>query len=342
MRHSWRPTSLPCTAAPRPDRLPSPDESKDTVRFPRLHVTRLLAPAALVALVLAGYAAYADSPSRDLPADPADDLRLTASQPFAGLPDKEIRELDEIRRKLVHRCMVAAGYREYNGTDPEPLEQASPVVILNRDLIGWASEAHARAQAFGRNVPAEPVEVVSFDADHDAVLKGCVAEAGERIGPGYRKTVDRAISLLNEMSEEYSETVDASRVRELTAPLTACLADAGFDADAGEAKGIGLRPETFGVPTGAPEGGSREPALQREPGTLEVLPPTPARLYLPSPEESALAVAMFRCHHTTGVIDELRTIVNNAQQTVWNNHKAELQTLKPALTTLIHSGTTQL
>ncbi|MEO3786046.1 hypothetical protein ABGB12_22175 [Actinocorallia sp. B10E7] len=293
----------------------------------------------LVVLAVVGCTGEAGTKAPGPSVDLSNDIEITSSQPFAGFPVEKMRTLEEIRRKLVYRCMVERRYRYYEQADPEAAPRLSPLLTLDRELVGWATEAHARGQGFGTNLPAVPAKVVASNTNHDKVLRNCVAEFRRKTGPHHRKVFRRAGDLRDEMSREYSDAVDSARLDELKAPVVECLADAGFDAEAEKRERFGLRPETFGIERGGPEGGQREPRLKREPGTIEVLPASPARRYVPSAKEAELAVAMFRCQHETGAVDVLRALVNDAQQVVWNRHEDELAELKKELAALVKAGT---
>ncbi|MCD0453102.1 hypothetical protein LO762_28540 [Actinocorallia sp. API 0066] len=299
----------------------------------RLGVARVVAPFVLMAFVTAGCSGEAGTPDRRVPADAADDAGVTREQPFAAFPDGDLRVLDDVRRKLMHTCMVESGYREYAAADPESTERVSPSLVLDRELVGWAGEAHARARGFGLDVPATPVTVLSADVNHDTVLDTCVQGAQTKIGPEFRKVEQRAVDLFNELNQDYVRAFDTNRFKELNSRVVTCLADAGFTVDDAKRKDSGLRPEAFGIKPGGPEG--TEPEKGRpKPGTLLTIPASPARRYVPTDGEAELAAAVFRCQRKDGVIGELRALVNDAQRAAWTKHEDELAELKPALASL--------
>ncbi|MDX6739993.1 hypothetical protein [Actinocorallia sp. A-T 12471] len=307
----------------------------------KLATPRIAASLGLVFLMLAGCAGESGPERPGPPVDPSGDIAMTAAQPFTAFPQEDVNTLNEIRRKLVYRCMAEAGFPAYRQENLAMPARVSSLLNLERHIVGWASERHARAQGFGSDAPPTPVEIVSFDAGHDKLLDGCVADAGARIGPKFKRTIDLATDLANTLSAERVEVFDTAKYKELNASVLACLSGKGFDADERTREDIGARPEAFGVKTGGLAEMS-EPVLKREPGTIEVIPAQPARRYVPTAEEADLAAAMFTCQTETGALTDLRTLVNDAQRTAWTRHEDDLANLKTDLTTLLKTATTLL
>ncbi|MEV0900893.1 hypothetical protein [Actinoplanes sp. NPDC049802] len=173
--------------------------------------------------------------------------------------------------------------------------------------------------------------MLSNDPRFDAALERCTRKSDDALGEESRATVLAYAELGNELSTAYGAWVREAVPRE-SEPLLDCLAGEGYEVP--DRQAYLKRPYDF-TPFGVPLGKSRGKALdwtpKRKPGTVEVGPVKPAREYVPSPRESDLAAAWYRCDEKTGRLKKLVDGSHQAEPGIVAGHEDRLRELNPKI-----------
>lgn len=212
--------------------------------------------------------------------------------------------LERTQGRLRAGCLAKRGFHQLSKLDNP--EQPDPFADLNVTAPDFAarSEDDARRFGFGWNEPAQSAHIISSDPAFDRAFDQCGNRAAQTIDPEFPRLRSRAYNLINKINVETTRaSLDgpaAADFDRMTAPLLDCLDRHGFHGASGQQRSL----DSYGVgrPTGRLTG--PEPAPPRKiPGTVEVLPPVPERTYLPTSQESALAVVTVRCAREIGYGD---------------------------------------
>jgi hypothetical protein len=201
------------------------------------------------------------------------------------------------------------------------------------------SDEQARAQGFGRDERVQKANVVSFDAGFDRAFVACRNDAGEEIGHEVAKVERQVADLYNKVGDERVEAMNSPKERAETDQavhaLLACVEQRGF-----RPVKPGVRTlEAFGIgrPAGRHEG-AEPPAPERKPGTIAVLPAVPARRYVPTPQESRLAVAAAQCARQTGYAERIGAQWTRLLRDALAEHEAEIVELRPKVEQIAKSA----
>ena len=212
--------------------------------------------------------------------------------------------LEQAQEKLRADCMAKRGFPQLANIGRP--EQPTRFADLNVTAPDFAvrEEDVARRLGFGRDEPAQPAHVISSDPAFDRAFDQCGKAAAQTIDPEFPRVRSRAYDLINKINVETTRaSLDGPAALDfdrMTTPLLDCLDQHGFHGTNGQKRS--LDSYRVGRPTGRLTG--PDPAPPRKvPGTVEILPPVPERTYLPTPEESALAVATSRCAREIGYAD---------------------------------------
>ncbi|MBQ0904336.1 hypothetical protein [Micromonospora sp. U21] len=253
-----------------------------------------------------------------------------AKRPFDLFLGEELGLIDWARIKLTDKCVASRGYPQVlQGALEKPY---NPFYYLAADYdgLGPMTEEQARRSGFREDRPPTPTSVVSSDKNFDAVNERCLKEASKALG-GAQETVNSYAMLGNDVYEAYR-----AEINELLEPQRAkiadCLEDKKFKFDRqGYVKEDDLT--SFGLPPGRYEGGDNPLNWKpkRVPGTVEVSPPWPAQRYIPSQQESDLAVAMFRCSQEVGVRQAFDEKSTEIQRAIVGRYEARFAEMNPKI-----------
>jgi len=210
---------------------------------------------------------------------------------------------EQLQRRRVE-CMADRGYPQLAEAAAGGEGGSDLSSTLNATAPDFAvrSEVEARRSGFGQDEPRQAPHVLSYDKGFDETLERCTDEAAKRLGGDLPRVRADAYDLMNVVSVEVAGRIRtgsaASTFKALAAPLLDCLDRAGFrPAKSGVERDIDAY--GLGVATGHLAGADPAPP-RRVRGTVETLPAAPARAYVPTPAEAALAVAAARCARETG------------------------------------------
>jgi hypothetical protein len=257
---------------------------------------------------------------------------------FTDLHGKDIGVIDLAARTVRDRCVDDAGFaRNLVDLPKEAPDLLEPVIASARGAEP-ETEAQARERGLGWDVPAQPARVVSFDPRYDAVLARCTSAAWNRIGARAATTFNSYLDVVNQVTKDFGVRVDARSDPTIPAKMYDCMAAHGYPAT--DRQAFLSRPDptvAFAVPLGSTGGPDTwQPA--RTPGTVQIGPPVPARHYVPTPAESALAVAWWRCGIDTGRQADYRRASDLAQRALIHENAARLSALIPAIETLARNA----
>jgi hypothetical protein len=246
---------------------------------------------------------------------------------------EEVNLIEFAANKLRAECMTERGYPQLEETGVRKTQPPFSDLDSSIPRFATVSEEEARVSGFGENQRAEYPHVVSYDRSFDEAFETCSTAASETIGRNAAETKSRVYQLYNDIVADrqaaQSSAKEERRIGGIRERFLDCLDSAGF-------RGRGRRDldaYNIGRPVGTLEGA--EPAIpKRIPGTVIVIPAIPARRYVPTPEESRLAVAAVRCSRRTGLGDRLgeqrARLLRNALQ----KHETEIAELRPQIAQL--------
>ncbi|MGK5521144.1 hypothetical protein ACSNN9_17550 [Micromonospora sp. URMC 107] len=261
-----------------------------------------------------------------------------AKRPFDLFFGEQLGLIDWARIKLTDKCVALRGYPQVlQGGLEKPY---NPFYHLAADYngLGPVTEEQARRSGFREDRPATPSSVVSSDKNFDAINDKCSAEASKALG-GAQELVNSYAMLGNDVYEAYR-----AEIHDLLEPhrekIADCLQAKGLRFDRrGYVKEDSLT--SFGFPAGHYEGGDNplDWKPKRTPGTVEVSPPWPAQRYVPSQQESDLAVEMFRCSQKMGVRQAFDEKSTEIQREIVERYEARFIEMNPKIEQMARRAT---
>ncbi|SDD25941.1 hypothetical protein [Actinokineospora iranica] len=217
--------------------------------------------------------------------------------------------VDYVTNKLIGDCMAGQGYPQLRDAGITPGSGAFSGLNLNGPEFARVDLDHAERTGFGHDQKPTGQRVISNDPGFDKANEACRAEANGKVGGEYFTVLGQMTDLFNQMSGEHQNRMSSGDSADELAPvldsLVSCLERSGLrPVKPGERTLAAFR---VGVPQGHLTG--PEPAQpKRVPGTVEVLPPQPARKYVPTPEESKTAVAALNCANELGYREKVASV----------------------------------
>ncbi|GBP99581.1 hypothetical protein SSP531S_09760 [Streptomyces spongiicola] len=295
--------------------------------------TRTALGALAAAAVLSACAAEAFE-ATDLAAVPTDKV---ADEIFrAG----DIDLIEHVRNRLTGDCMDRQGYPQLKRTGLSRQSRPFADMDVRPPLFATRTDEQAKLLGFGEHRRPEAASVLSYDRGFDKQFERCRHAAGRRLGPEFSEIQNQSYRLYNDVADERDALLKSPAEAAVTAaalrPLLACVEAGGFRRHIPGARTL----DSFGigVPTGRHEGtGPAEP--KRVPGTVEVLPAVPERRYVPTAEESRLAVASARCARQTGFGEKTAAQRARVIRKVVAAHESEIARLRPRVAELANSAT---
>jgi hypothetical protein len=177
--------------------------------------------------------------------------------------------------------------------------------------------------------------VVSYDAGFDKAFERCRARAARALGPEYTKTNSGVVKLYNEIAQERDNALATEKERAATAKaletFLSCLDKRGIRGPAAGERNL----DTYGIgrETGRYEG-ALPPPPKRVAGTVEIIPSIPERRYVPTPEESRLAVTAAQCSRETRFGEQLAEQRLRIVRATLVGHETEIAELRPKVESL--------
>ncbi len=229
------------------------------------------------------------------------------------------------------RCMAKAGYPELQQAVGQPASGSFDDLKVNAGSFGATSAAEARRRGFGRDVPAEPPAVRSTSQKFSDAMDRCTQEANARLGPNAQEVQNRYYDLGNQLRMALRPVYADKMPPRFAVPVLACLQAKGFTSKTPDVR-------TFGVPFGN-AGPEPSPGWDKR-GVLQVRPANPARPYVPTTQESALAETWYDCTTTAGWPHFQLTRALTLQATTVRRLKPQLDELTPSIESQARQATT--
>ncbi|MET8977476.1 hypothetical protein ABZX85_17835 [Streptomyces sp. NPDC004539] len=277
---------------------------------------------AVAALLTSCAAEAAEAP--DLSAVPTDRVADEIFQSDA------IDLIEYVRNRLTADCMDEQGYPQLKRTRLSTRTKPFTDMDVRPPLFTTRTDEQAALYGFGENRAPESANVLSHDRGFDRRLDTCQDAAGRRLGPEFDKVQNQSYQLYNDVADERDALLKTPEETAVTAaalrPMLACVENTGFRQRTSGARDL----DAFGIgrPTGRYEG-AEPPDPRAVPGTVEILPAVPERRYVPTAEESRLAVAAARCARETGFGEKITAQRVRVLRVVVAGHAAEVGELRP-------------
>lgn len=245
---------------------------------------------------------------------------------------ESISIMEHAKNVLQAECMDKRGYpqlKQSGMTQNDP-----PFSDLNDHGPQFAklTEDEAGKIGFGEHRKPQKANVLSFDAGFDKAYEQCSTEAKRDIGAGYTEVIAAVSNLHNTIVDERENAMatEVERPQTISAmnEFLDCLDGKGFRQ---------IKPGTrdldhygVGIATGKHEGTDSAPP-KRVRGTVETIPATAQRRYLPTPEETRLAVASVQCAQRTRYGEKIAEQRLRVLRQVLAKHETEINELRPKL-----------
>jgi hypothetical protein len=304
--------------------------STTRARSLRILTIGLIAAALTATAVLAGCA-------KSDPPEPA-----SAARDFDSFPDYQLGLVHAATQQAAAACMAAAGHPQLAGIDPTLPPADSNHLRVSEASFGPPNEEHANRLGFGLDKPAEPPFVISSDPKFDRALEDCTARAWEQLGRNAKQTYSDYVALGETMNADYTHRMTSEPRSAVHERFLDCLSDNGFPVPDRAAFLRDQTPSHFGIRFGTLEPTMTTWKPRRVPGTVEVSPPVPGRRYLPTRDESRLAVAFVRCNQSTGRTSQLLALARRIQAEVARENATTIAQLDRQLIALIARATALL
>lgn len=241
--------------------------------------------------------------------------------------------------KVRNRCLADAGYpQNLNGMADRPSNPFLSLVI-RPGSFGPSTEEEARRRGFGSDRPSQPARIVSFDLNYDKSLERCETRAWEKVGEEAQATYHGYFQFGNDLLGPTSD-VHRKFDAELVPKLLDCMEAKGYRVADRQAYLKAPDLAHWGVKLGTLEGGQDDWKPERTPGTVQVGPPIPAKRYVPTPEESEMAVAMFHCNRQVGRFDRQMAEAERVQAELVTKHESTFAELNPKIEALARTAAT--
>ncbi|GIF02833.1 hypothetical protein [Actinoplanes siamensis] len=219
---------------------------------------------------------------------------------FANYLGVEMDVIEFARQKGFEKCLAGFGYPQNMQAGKGRPYPTTSVFMTNPGQFGLVSEELARVKGFGSDPGWTPPVVASFDNNYDSAVDKCQASSWKPLGSDAEKVYFDYQDLGNELLP-YRVEVDGRLPKDLPRKMMECIEAAGYQVP-DEAQFLKTpQPQLLGITFGgiaAGEGAKWQPDPAKH--TVQVGPPTPERHYVPTPEESKLAVAWYHCQQQTG------------------------------------------
>ncbi|MEV4630232.1 hypothetical protein AB0J90_28630 [Micromonospora sp. NPDC049523] len=260
---------------------------------------------------------------------PSEQLNKTSNtdrQSFDVFLGDKVGVIDYAVNLVRNRCLADAGYpQNLQGMAGAPSVSFSYLKISAKSF-GATSEDEARRLGFGLDAPAQPGRVVSFDPSYDKNLERCQGKAYDSLDSDTKRILNAYKDLGNLLFTEFGTAMERfikDQIPDAAASLQRCLAEKGYRSTNEAAFLAEPDHRTFGVQFGdVEEGDEWEP--QRIKGTVQLGPPVPMKRYIPTAEESKLAVAWFQCRRDIGLTSRLIQFAREAQAEIVVRHESQL------------------
>lgn len=271
------------------------------------------------------------------------DPKPVAGTTFDLFLNDQLGAIGYAQMKLRNECLVKVGFPQARELIAPKGRLPFPSLRVDAKLFGFLSEDEARTQGLGRDKPAEPGQLIGSDPSFDANLSRCESEAWSALGKDAQSVVQAYFELGNNLLS-YRDEVNRELPADLTSRFLDCMGGAGYPVTDRAAYLKAPNPKMWGVPLGGLEG-EQNPSQVADPygavggpdnkgdesAGVRISPPTPAHKYIPTPQESALAVALYRCQQKVGVVRLSLEAAARVQKRLLDRYETTFLELNPKI-----------
>lgn len=298
----------------------------------------LAAGAAICGLLLTGCASSASPAGVSQPqnADGSVAVGDVGPGPFSTFRSAQLDSIQLAQRATRLNCIADNGYPEIATTIPtEDDPTLRNQLDITSDAFFFASAEDAAKRGFGHPTPASPPKVIPHDAAFGAIADTCDEQAWLALGEDARATVLEYQQIHARLVAEPMKAISAA-MPGLTTRLTQCLSDQGHPVTAGK----GNWAMDFGIKLGNLQRPDEERTAPAGTKGVEIIPGSPTNPYIPTPEESTLASALYECSQTTGARTDLDQIILDAQHKAEADNADAIKNLNPKIQALAEKSET--
>lgn len=267
-----------------------------------------------------------------------------ANDPFDAYLAADLLAINSALRELDYKCYADNGYPQY--LDVLPAQKANDFrsSALTPDLettfasfsaLPWfESEESARATGYGHSYPAMDPVIFATDPALVEVIKECRGETMQKVS-GSEELLGEYSQLGNTLTEAIIVAAKQNKAP-LTDKVFACMAKGPYAVDANGPN----KSDDWGVDFGVPLGSQPQPEFAAPPkgSTTQVLPGSPAKVYVPTAQESDSAAEMHRCSLESGAQEVWLKAMMTAKEAAVAENEAKLTELNPAIKELAKSA----
>lgn len=271
-----------------------------------------------------------------VPADPND--------PYDAFLSDDLLGINSAKMELEYKCYAANGYPQFLKVLPAQKANAFRSLALTPDFrttfasfaeLPWfPSEAYARAAGFGHSMPAIDTYVFTTDNSFQQTAQDCEAKALTSMG-GTAKDLQSYTKLGNTLAEAIAAAAKQNKPP-LTQEVFDCMSKGKYPVDPNGPNKQSIWNVDFGVPYGTPPP-QHWPNLTKG-GTVQIVPEKPEEHYVPTPQESEAAAAMYQCSISSGAHDAWEKDMTDAKEKALAQNEAALSELSPKIHALAKSA----
>ena len=283
--------------------------------------------------------------SKASPRPSAAALALDPNDPFSAYLADDVLTINSATRELDYRCYAENGYPEFLEVLPAQKANQFRSLATTPDFkttftefskSPWfSSEEAARATGYGRSIAGLDAQVINVDGSAVEVARDC-NDATQKKLSGIDETLIPYVQLGDALAEALA-TSSGRNEKGLTKRVFECMEKSKYPVDPNGPNKSPIWGVDFGIPLGAAPRLPEAPELTQGYGK-KVIPAEPTQRYLPTPQESESAAAMYRCSVETGARDEWVKAVNEVKNAALAKHEATLLELNPKIKELAKSA----
>ena len=280
---------------------------KERVRVSPLARSTLIFSALVFSL--AACSSSTESPALHSETDPYDIYRAD-----------DLQTIDAAQKLELYKCLAAEGFPQLLEGDPDPEGADASEGLDAPDDLWFASEEQARENGFGHPEPGRSAKFRLADPAYINLIDSCMESAWKSLGEDAEKTmVDYAV-IGNKLRVEGYTHID-EKMTEFRDRVFECLQEEEAPVSQQEGSEWGL---AFNFAIGSLEGQKNESSDELQFGFSDAIP---ERSYIPTPEESEVAVQVYNCAIDTGVKEEAMALAYQDRNDVISEVEVELTEL---------------
>lgn len=263
-----------------------------------------------------------------VPAPGSNITQQASGDPYDVYRAEDTELLSYSQMALRVECLKEQGYPEFEaliGDGPSDQTRQRLSNSVGETLFQDAKDAAARG--FGFPAEADPGSVVVHDPGFDATFVECNDKAWKALGAADKTLHSEYVGLANRLVTALMNGTGAA-VGAATAKIGKCLVDQGKPVTINANSNWGV---DFEIPLGSATRSEAEAWKPRQTNGVEVRPGHPATQYVPTAEESALAVSYYECSESSGARQDLGAELLKVKQAAVAKEEAALAELNPKI-----------